>query len=284
MNHRSSETTRIYEMAAQTPILQPADEYALAKRWLERGDKKAGDTIAKAHLRLVNKIARKFSHKYNVPMLELVSEGYVGLMQALGHFEPDRGWRFSTYATWWIRAAITGFITHSPLVKCVTTANQRKLFFRFKQALKTAGVLDSSKITSAQISEVAKLCGVPPSDVITMMHSRASPVSLYTPMNSREDEHGDVLLDRIEDESPSPEDMVLTQRELDRRRTALQEALNTLNKRERCIFEKRRLSETPSTLEALKDDFNISRERVRQIEVRALEKVSEILRGNPRLA
>jgi RNA polymerase sigma-32 factor len=259
------------------PMLDPQKEYRLAKRWREAGDREAAHRLIISHLRLVAKIARGY-RGYGLPIADLISEGHVGLMQAVERFEPERGFRFSTYAVWWIKAAIQEYILRSwSLVKLGTTANQKKLFFRLREAKSKISALDEGDMRPDQVKLIAKRLGVTERAVIDMNRRLGGDASFNAPI--REDGDSSELQDWLVDESLDQETTLAASEELDNRRNALSNALDVLNERDRRIFEGRRLAEDPITLAELADEFGLSRERVRQIEVRAFEKVQKAVRN-----
>jgi RNA polymerase sigma-32 factor len=258
------------------PMLQPEEEYMLAKRWREHEDPQAAHRLVTSHLRLVAKIAMGY-RGYGLPIGEVISEGNVGLMQAVKRFEPDRGFRLATYAMWWIRASIQEYILRSwSLVKMGTTASQKKLFFNLRKAKSQISALDEGDLRPDQVETIANRLGVPQQDVIDMNRRMSGDASLNTPL--REEGEGE-WQDWLVDDSTSQEKLLADREESDNRLGALHEALNVLNDRERRIFEARRLADEPVTLEQLSDEFDISRERVRQIEVRAFEKVQAAVKA-----
>src|SRR3979490_477711 len=259
------------------PMLEPEQEYMLAKRWREHDDRDAAHHLVTSHLRLVAKIAMGY-RGYGLPISEVISEGNVGLMQAVKRFEPDKGFRLATYAMWWIKAAIQEYILRSwSLVKMGTTANQKKLFFNLRKAKSRISALEEGDLRPDQVQIIAKRLGVTEQDVIEMNRRLGGDVSL----NARIREDGDwgEWQDWLVDESSSQEARLVASEESDNRRKALGEALGVLNERERRIFEARRLVDEPITLEELADEFGVSRERVRQIEARAFEKVQKAVRN-----
>jgi RNA polymerase sigma-32 factor len=257
-------------------MLEPQEEYMLAKSWREHGDRDAAHRLVTSHLRLVAKIAASY-RGYGLPISEVISEGNVGLMQAVKRFEPDKGFRLATYAMWWIKAAIQEYILRSwSLVKMGTTANQKKLFFNLRKAKSRISALEEGDLRPDQVKLIAKRLGVTEQDVIDMNRRLGGDVSLNTPIRE-EGDSGD-WQDWLADDSASQETLLAESEEADNRHKALGEALIVLNERERRIFEARRLVDQPITLEELADEFGISRERVRQIEVRAFEKVRKGVR------
>ncbi|MCH9764769.1 MAG: RNA polymerase sigma factor RpoH [Alphaproteobacteria bacterium] len=264
------------------PMLEPDEEFMLAKRWKEHGDTDAAHKLVTSHLRLVAKIAMGY-RGYGLPIGEVISEGNVGLMQAVKKFEPDKGFRLATYAMWWIRASIQEYVLRSwSLVKMGTTAAQKKLFFNLRRAKSQLQALDDGDLKPDQVKKIADRLGVPEADVVSMNRRMGGDSSLNAPLKS-DDATGE-WQDWLKDESPSQEDELVRSEELDHRRGYLAEALEGLNERERQIFEARRLSEAPQTLEELSQVFGVSRERIRQIEVRAFEKVQEAVQGSAREA
>jgi RNA polymerase sigma-32 factor len=253
------------------PMLERDQEYRLAKRWREQGDRHAADQLITSHLRLSAKIAMGY-RGYGLPVAEIISEGNVGLMQALNRFEPERGFRFSTYAIWWIRASIQDYILRSwSLVKIGTTTNQKKLFFKLRSAKSKIAALESGDLHPDQVALIAKNLDVTDQEVVDMNRRLGGDKSINTPL--RNDGEIGEWQDHLVDQSPSPEALVVEQDERDHQHSALIAAIDVLNGRERRIFEARHLADEPMTLEQLAAKFNVSRERVRQIEVRAFEKV-----------
>ena len=268
--------TRYLNEIRRFPMLEPQEEYMLAKRWREHEDPDAAHRLITSHLRLVAKIAMGY-RGYGLPISEVVSEGNVGLMQAVKRFEPDKGFRLTTYAMWWIRASIQEYILRSwSLVKMGTTASQKKLFFNLRRAKSQISALDEGDMRPDQVKLIAHRLGVGEQDVIDMNRRMSGDASLNTPL--REDSEGE-WQDWLVDESASQENALAEQEESSHRHDVLHEALGVLNPRERRIFEARRLVDEPVTLEALSDEFGISRERVRQIEVRAFEKVQSAVKA-----
>ncbi|MFN3853102.1 MAG: RNA polymerase sigma factor RpoH [Phreatobacter sp.] len=254
------------------PMLQPQEEYMLAKRWREHGDTEAAHKLVTSHLRLVAKIAMGY-RGYGLPIGEVVSEGNVGLMQAVKRFEPDKGFRLATYAMWWIKASIQEYILRSwSLVKMGTTANQKKLFFNLRKAKSSISALEDGDLRPDQVKAIATKLGVEEQDVIDMNRRLGGDASLNAPL--REDGDGE-WQDWLADDADNQEAVLAREEENDNRRKALARALGVLNERERIIFEERRLKDDPITLEELAERFGVSRERVRQIEVRAFEKVQD---------
>ena len=259
------------------PLLEPQDEYMLAKRWREHGDRDAAHKLVTSHLRLVAKIAVGY-RGYGLPISEVVSEGNVGLMHAIKRFEPEKGFRLATYAMWWIKAAIQEYILRSwSLVKMGTTANQKKLFFNLRKAKSKISALEEGDLRPDQVQLIAKRLGVTEQDVVDMNRRLGGDVSLNAPI--REDGDSGEWQDWLVDDTSDQEERLAASEESDNRRKALGEALSVLNERERRIFEARRLADDPITLEDLAAEFGVSRERVRQIEVRAFEKVQRAVKN-----
>src|SRR6516164_7569439 len=257
------------------PMLDPQDEYMLAKRWREAGDRDAADRLVISHLRLVVKIARGY-RGYGLPIADLISEGHVGLMQAVERFEPERGFRFSTYAVWWIKSAIQEYILRSwSLVKMGTSASHRKLFFNLRKAKSRISALDEGDMRPDQVKLIAKRLGVTERAVIDMNRRLGGDVSLHDTI--REESDSIEWQDWLVSDSPDQETMLAASQEFDNRRRALAVALGALKPRARRILEGRRLAEDPMTLAELADEFGVSRERVRQIEARAFEQVQKIM-------
>jgi RNA polymerase sigma-32 factor len=260
-------------------MLEPHEEYMLAKRWREHGDREAAHKLVTSHLRLVAKIAMGY-RGYGLPIGEVVSEGNVGLMQAVKRFEPDKGFRLATYAMWWIKAAIQEYILRSwSLVKMGTTANQKKLFFNLRKAKGRISAFEEGDLRPDHVKQIATQLGVTEQDVVDMNRRLGGDASLNAPLRD-EGEGGGEWQDWLVDQGQSQEQVLVEEEEGQNRLTALRSALSVLNPRERRIFEARRLSDDPITLEELSSEFGVSRERVRQIEVRAFEKVQEAVKKN----
>jgi len=259
------------------PMLEPQEEYMLAKRYQEHDDRKAAHQLVTSHLRLVAKIAMGY-RGYGLPIGEVVSEGNVGLMQAVKKFDPERGFRLATYAMWWIKASIQEYILRSwSLVKMGTTANQKRLFFNLRRLKGKIQALDEGDLKPDQVAHIATTLKVSEAEVISMNQRLSGDASLNAPIKAGEGESGQ-WQDWLVDDHDNQEDILIEQDELQNRRSLLSSAMNVLNDRERRIFEARRLTEDPVTLEDLSTEFDISRERVRQIEVRAFEKVQDAVR------
>ncbi|WP_091944967.1 RNA polymerase sigma factor RpoH [Methylorubrum salsuginis] len=269
--------SRYLDEIRKFPMLEPAEEFTLAKSWRDGGDRDAAHRLVTSHLRLVAKIAMGY-RGYGLPISEVVSEGNVGLMQAVKRFDPDKGFRLATYAMWWIKAAIQEYILRSwSLVKMGTTANQKKLFFNLRKAKGRISALDEGDLRPEQVKSIATSLGVPEQDVVDMNRRLSGDTSLNAPL--REEGEGE-WQDWLVDNSPSQETVLAREEEGRNRLSALRDALGVLNPRERRIFEARRLADDPITLEDLSGEFGVSRERVRQIEVRAFEKVQEAVKRN----
>ena len=258
------------------PMLSPEEEYMLAKAWVEHKDVEAAHKLVTSHLRLVAKIAMGY-RGYGLPLSELIAEGNVGMMQAVKRFDPDKGFRLATYAMWWIRAAIQEYILRSwSLVKLGTTAAQKKLFFNLRRIKSRIEAFEEGDLKPEEVRQIAEELGVPEEEVISMNRRMAGgDHSLNAPLS--QDGDGE-WQDWLTDESPDQEEQVAEAEEFAARHQLLEEALKTLNERERHIFVERRLSEEPKTLEELSKVYGVSRERIRQIEVRAFEKVQKAVR------
>jgi RNA polymerase sigma-32 factor len=268
--------SRYLEEIRRFPMLEPQEEYVLAKSWREHGDRDAAHRLVTSHLRLVAKIAMGY-RGYGLPISEVISEGNVGLMQAVKRFEPEKGFRLATYAMWWIKAAIQEYILRSwSLVKMGTTANQKKLFFNLRKAKSRISALEEGDMRPDQVKIIAKRLGVTEQDVIDMNRRLGGDMSLNAPI--RDDGDSGEWQDWLADDSSDQETVLAAQEESENRRNALGDALSVLNERERRIFEARRLADDPMTLEDLAAEFGVSRERVRQIEVRAFEKVQKAVK------
>ena len=252
-------------------MLERDQEYQLDKRWREHGDRNAADQLVTSHLRLAAKIAMGY-RGYGLPVAEMISEGNVGLMQALNRFEPEKGFRFATYAMWWIRACIQDYILRSwSLVKIGTTTNQKRLFFKLRSAKSKIAALESGDLRPDQVTLIAQSLDVTDQDVVDMNRRLSGDKSINAPIH--DDGDANEWQDYLVDQSPSPEAIVVEQDETERHRKALSAAIDVLDGRERSIFEARHLADEPLTLEELAIKFKVSRERTRQIEARAFEKV-----------
>jgi len=272
-----SNLSRYLQEIRKFPMLEPEQEYMLAKRWREHGDSDAAHQLVTSHLRLVAKIAMGY-RGYGLPVSELISEGNVGMMQAVKRFEPDRGFRLATYAMWWIRAAIQEYILHSwSLVKMGTTAAQKKLFFNLRKLKGQLQAIEEGDLSPENVKKIATELSVSEEDVINMNRRLAAPDhSLNAPL--RIDGDGE-WQDWLVDETESQEIALAERQELTKRRKLLTQAMKGLNSRERHILTERRLKDEPTTLEDLSREYGISRERVRQIEVRAFEKLQKSIRS-----
>ena len=269
---------RYLEEIRRFPMLSHDEEYMLARSWREHGDVDAAHKLVTSHLRLVAKIAMGY-RGYGLPVNELISEGNVGMMQAVKRFEPERGFRLATYAMWWIRASIQEYILHSwSLVKMGTTAAQKKLFFNLRKIKGELQAIDDGDLPDETVSEIAKRLHVSADDVVSMNRRMGSgDYSLNAPL--RADGEGDgEWIDWLAADEADQEETVAEAEDMDRRRDMLAVAMKVLNERERTIFHDRRIREEPRTLEDLSHDYGVSRERVRQIEVRAFEKVRKAIR------
>nr|WP_246810230.1 RNA polymerase sigma factor RpoH [Methyloligella sp. GL2] len=261
------------EEIRQFPMLEPQQEYMLAKSWREHGDRDAAHTLVTSHLRLVARIAMGY-RGYGLPTGEVISEGNVGLMQAVKRFDPDKGFRLATYAMWWIRAAIQEYILRSwSLVKMGTTAAQKKLFFNLRKMKGQLKALEEGDLHPDQVKKIATSLGVSEDDVVSMNRRLGGDSSLNAPI--RNDSESGEWMDWLVDDKTDQETLLAESEERSNRHKLLLDALEDLNDRERRVFEARRLSEDPLTLEELSGEFGVSRERIRQIEVRAFEKVQK---------
>ncbi|AZV39593.1 RNA polymerase factor sigma-32 [Komagataeibacter xylinus] len=259
------------------PMLSPEEELRLSHRWKDKGDTEAAHKLVTSHLRLVAKIAMGY-RGYGLPVGELISEGNIGMMQAVRRFDPDRGFRLATYAMWWIRAAIQEYILHSwSLVKIGTTAAQKKLFFNLRRLKGQMQAIDDGDLQPEQVNKIAQSLGVPEQDVVNMNRRLAAPDhSLNAPL--RMDGEGE-WQDWLVDDNDNQEQTLAESEEYSGRQALLANAMKSLNDRERHILTERRLKDEPATLEELSHVYNISRERVRQIEVRAFEKVQTAMKA-----
>ena len=267
---------RYLEEIRRFPMLEPNEEYMLAKRWREHEDPDAAHKLVTSHLRLVARIAMGY-RGYGLPIGEVISEGNVGLMQAVKRFDPEKGFRLATYAMWWIRAAIQEYILRTwSLVKMGTTASQKKLFFNLRKVKGQIHALDDGDLRPDQVEQIADKLGVTEDEVVSMNRRLAGDSSLNSPVRS--DSESGEWQDWLVDEGTDQETMLADSEELEQRKALLQDALTDLNDREKRIFVARRLSDNPLTLEELSSEFGVSRERIRQIEVRAFEKVQKSVR------
>jgi RNA polymerase sigma-32 factor len=269
--------SRYLQEIRRFPMLKPEEEYMLAKRWREHGDTEAAHKLVTSHLRLVAKIAMGY-RGYGLPLSELISEGNVGMMQAVKRFDPERGFRLATYAMWWIRASIQEYVLHSwSLVKMGTTAAQKKLFFNLRRLKGQLQAIEEGDLSPENVTKIATTLGVPEDDVISMNRRLAAPDnSLNAPL--RVDGEGE-WQDWLVDDSETQEKILGDREELGLRRDLLRSSIKLLNGRERDILVERRLKDEPATLEDLSHKYGISRERVRQIEVRAFEKLQKAIKA-----
>lgn len=266
--------SRYLDEIRRFPMLEPQEEYMLAKSYLAHNDRDAAQRLVTSHLRLVAKIAMGY-RGYGLPIGEVISEGNVGLMQAVKRFDPEKGFRLATYAMWWIKAAIQEYILRSwSLVKMGTTANQKRLFFNLRKVKSQISALDDGDLRHDQVEVIAERLNVSEAEVISMNRRLSGDASLNAPIKATEGESGE-WQDWLADESEDQESTLIQRDELQQRRKMLKSALTVLDDREKRIFQARRLSEDPLTLEQLSEEFGVSRERVRQLEVRAFEKVQK---------
>jgi RNA polymerase sigma-32 factor len=255
------------------PLLDPNEEFMLAKSWKEHGDLEAAHRLVTSHLRLVAKIAMGY-RGYGLPLADLIAEGNIGMMQAVKRFDPDRGFRLSTYAMWWIRAAIQEYILHSwSLVKIGTTAAQKKLFFNLRRLKGEMKAIDEGDLSREQVQEIAQRLEVPEEEVVNMNRRLTSGDQSLNAQVSKDGEGGDEWQDWLVDSSEAADVRMGNAEELSQRQKLLANAMEGLSPRERDIIVARRLSDVPVTLEDLSQRLNVSRERIRQIEVRAFEKL-----------
>jgi RNA polymerase sigma-32 factor len=265
--------SRYLQEIRKFPMLEPDEEFMLAKRYKEHADPGAAQKLITSHLRLVAKIAMGY-RGYGLPISEVISEGNVGLMHAVKRFEPDKGFRLATYAMWWIRAAIQEYVLRSwSLVKIGTTAAQKRLFFNLRKIKGQIAALDDGNLHPDQIKQIATTLSVSEADVVSMNQRLTGDASLNAPM--RADEGASEWQDWLVDDTPDQETVLGDSEEYDERMGLLTNAMSELNDREKAIFQARRLRDNPATLEELAQEYNVSRERIRQIEVRAFEKVQE---------
>jgi RNA polymerase sigma-32 factor len=265
--------SRYLQEIRKFPMLEPNEEFMLAKRYKEHADPAAAQKLITSHLRLVAKIAMGY-RGYGLPVSEVISEGNVGLMHAVKRFEPDKGFRLATYAMWWIRAAIQEYVLRSwSLVKIGTTAAQKRLFFNLRKVKGQIAALDDGNLHPDQIKQIATTLSVSEADVISMNQRLGGDASLNAPM--RADEGSSEWQDWLVDDTPDQETTLGNSEEYNERMALLNNAMGDLNEREKAIFQARRLQENPATLEELAQEYNVSRERIRQIEVRAFEKVQD---------
>ncbi|CAK0764886.1 RNA polymerase sigma factor RpoH [Azospirillaceae bacterium] len=271
-----SSLSRYLQDIRRFPMLESQEEYMLAKAWREHGDTAAAHKLVTSHLRLVAKIAMGY-RGYGLPLSELISEGNVGMMQAVKRFDPDRGFRLATYAMWWIRASIQEYILHSwSLVKMGTTAAQKKLFFNLRKLKGQMQAIDDGDLSPEHVRSIAEKLNVPESDVVNMNRRMACPDhSLNAPLRA---ENEGEWQDWLVDEAESQEVVLANREELNNRKALLRNALDALNERERRIVFERRLRDNPTTLEDLSRHYGVSRERIRQIEAHAFEKLQKAIR------
>jgi RNA polymerase sigma-32 factor len=273
-----SNLSRYLNEIRKFPMLSVEEEQTLAVRWQEHEDHKAAHKLVTSHLRLVAKIAMGY-RGYGLPVGELISEGNVGMMQAVKRFDPERGFRLATYAMWWIRASIQEYILHSwSLVKMGTTAAQKKLFFNLRKLKGQMQAIEEGDLHPEHVEEISKKLDVPAEEVVNMNRRLASSDhSLNAPVHS--DTEGE-WIDWLVDEKTNQEKELAYREELDNRRDMLQAGLDVLNERERQILIERRLKDSPTTLEDLSQEYGVSRERIRQIEVRAFEKLQKAMKNS----
>ena len=267
--------SRYMEQIRQFPMLEADEEYMLARSFAERGDVDAAHKLVTSHLRLVAKIAMGY-RGYGLPVADLISEGNLGMMHAVKKFDPDKGFRLATYAMWWIKASIQEYVLRSwSLVKIGTTASQKKLFFNLRRIKGQIGAIDRGDLKPEDVTHIADELNVSEKDVISMnQRMSGSDQSLNAPLATAPGEEGGEWQDWLEDDRPDQEVLFAESEELDKRQALMAEAMQGLNEREVRIIEARRLAEPPLTLEELATEFGVSRERIRQIEVRAFEKLS----------
>ena len=268
--------SRYMEQIRTFPMLEADEEYMLARSFAERGDVTAAHKLVTSHLRLVAKIAMGY-RGYGLPVADLISEGNLGMMHAVKKFDPDKGFRLATYAMWWIKASIQEYVLRSwSLVKIGTTASQKKLFFNLRRIKGQIGAIDRGDLKPEDVTHIADELNVSEKDVISMnQRMSGGDHSLNTPLATTSGEEGTEWQDWLEDERPDQEAYFAETEELGQRHAIMQDAMQNLNPREVRIIEARRLAEPPLTLEELADEFGVSRERIRQIEVRAFEKLSK---------
>jgi RNA polymerase sigma-32 factor len=272
--------SRYLQEIRKFPMLEPDEEFMLAKRYKEHGDPGAAQKLITSHLRLVAKIAMGY-RGYGLPIAEVISEGNVGLMHAVKRFEPDKGFRLATYAMWWIRAAIQEYVLRSwSLVKIGTTAAQKRLFFNLRKIKGQIAALDDGSLHPDQVKQIAHALSVSEGDVVSMNQRLTGDASLNAPM--RADEGASEWQDWLVDDTPDQETMLGESEEYDERMSLLTDAMSELNDREKAIFKALRLRDNPATLEELAQEYNVSRERIRQIEVRAFEKVQDAVQAAAR--
>ena len=272
--------SRYMEQIRQFPMLEPDEEYMLARAFAERGDVASAHKLVTSHLRLVAKIAMGY-RGYGLPIADLISEGNLGMMHAVKKFDPERGFRLATYAMWWIKASMQEYVLRSwSLVKIGTTASQKKLFFNLRRLKGKIGAIDSGDLHPDQVTHIADELNVPETDVISMNQRMAGgDRSLNVTVGGVDSDGSSEWQDWLEDDTDDQETLFAEREEFSARQKLMLEAMSILNEREVRIIEARRLSEPPLTLEQLADEFSVSRERIRQIEGRAFEKLSEAVRN-----
>ncbi len=272
--------SRYMEQIRQFPMLEPDEEYMLARAFAERGDVASAHKLVTSHLRLVAKIAMGY-RGYGLPIADLISEGNLGMMHAVKKFDPERGFRLATYAMWWIKASMQEYVLRSwSLVKIGTTASQKKLFFNLRRLKGKIGAIDSGDLHPDQVTHIADELNVPETDVISMNQRMAGgDRSLNVTVGGVDSDGSSEWQDWLEDDTDDQETLFAEREEFSARQKLMLEAMSILNEREVRIIEARRLSEPPLTLEQLADEFSVSRERIRQIEGRAFEKLSEAVRS-----
>jgi RNA polymerase sigma-32 factor len=269
---------RYLQEIRQFPMLAPEEEYMLGKRWKEHGDTAAAHRLITSHLRLVAKIAMGY-RGYGLPVGEVISEGNIGLMQAVKKFEPDKGFKLATYAMWWIKASIQEFVLRSwSLVKIGTTANQKKLFFNLRKVKGQIQALEEGDLTPEHVTQIATKLGVHESEVVSMNQRMGGDTSLNATLRADGDGDGE-WQDWLVDDSDSQETVLVQNEENQMRNSFLNEALTKLTDRERRVIEARKLQDEPATLDDLSKEFDVSRERIRQIEVRAFEKLQKAVKN-----
>jgi RNA polymerase sigma-32 factor len=269
---------RYMQEIRQFPMLTPEEEYMFGKRYNEHGDREAAHRLITSHLRLVAKIAMGY-RGYGLPISEVISEGNIGLMQAVKRFEPDRGFRLATYAMWWIKASIQEFVLRSwSLVKIGTTANQKKLFFNLRKIKGRISAIEEGELKPDQVKFIATKLGVHEEEVISMNRRLSGDASLNAPLRADGESEGE-WQDWLVDDSDSQESVLMANEESQNRNELLKDALTKLNDRERRVIEARKLQDDPATLDDLSKEFNVSRERIRQIEVRAFDKLQKAVKN-----
>jgi len=269
--------SRYLQEIRKFPMLEKQEEYMLGKAWQDHGDTESAHKLVTSHLRLVAKIAMGY-RGYGLPVGELISEGNVGLMQAVKKFDPDRGFRLSTYAMWWIKASIQEYVLRSwSLVKIGTTAAQKKLFFNLKRVKGQIKAVEAGDLTPEHVEEISTRLNVTEDEVVEMNRRMSGgDRSLNAPLRNDGDGDGE-WMDWLEDDQPDQETLVVESDELTQRRALMTAAMTELNEREQHILMERRMKDSPTTLEELSQTYDISRERVRQIEVRAFEKLQKAM-------